>query len=176
MYKSVKRLLSVALFCAAASFLVLIMVSPSYSGLGPALPAQDLTLTPWAYLPLVAREPTPTPDPPVIEITYIYVHQGILPANYEYVVISNTGGSAQNMLNWRLTDHGPEYVFFFPGAPDFPGGFTLQPGASVKVYTRSGNNNQEELFWKNGTRIWDKGGDTAYLYNQNGDLVDTYAY
>jgi hypothetical protein len=74
------------------------------------------------------------------------------------------------MQGWKLTDQGPEYTYFFP---DW---FTLQPGASVTLYTRSGNDTQENLFWDNGTRIWDKDGDTAYLYNQSGDLIDTYAY
>ena len=169
MYKSVKRFLSVAVLCVTALLLVLVLVSPSYSGLGPTLPAQNLTLTPWAYLPLVAREPTPTPDPPVIEITNIY-RPPILPAAYEYVEIKNTGGSAQNMQGWTLNDQGKENVY------SFPDWFTLQPGASVKVYTHSGNDTEEELFWGNKFRIWDKDGDTAYLYSQSGDLVDTYTY
>jgi hypothetical protein len=46
------------------------------------------------------------------------------------------------------------------------------------VYSRVGNNTADELFCDRTSPwgMWNKGGDTAYLYDQSNNLIDTYSY
>ena len=163
MSKSVKGLISASLLFVTALLLVLVLyTSPSYSDAPQFSPKE---LTPWAYLPFVRKDPPPA----VIRITYIYAPSVI--REREYVEIENQGGSPQDMTGWTLTDQARTDTFTFPDE------FTLQPGASVQVWSRTGNNTPDRLYWDTPELpIWDVGGDTAYLYNRNGELVDTYSY
>jgi len=85
--------------------------------------------------------------------------------NGEYVVIKNIGEVDVDMTGWILKDEA-NHQYKFPT-------FTLKVGSTVTVYTGSGTNTETELYWGSGAPIWNNDGDTAYLYNKNGDLVDT---
>jgi hypothetical protein len=82
----------------------------------------------------------------------------------EYVEIVNRGSLAQTFNTWTLMDEA-KHTFTFPN------NYTLQPGASVRVYTNMG-----ELSFNNKAPIWNNDGDTAYLRGANGALVDVYRY
>jgi len=83
------------------------------------------------------------------------------------VVIKNYGPDPVNLKGWKLKDRAG-HTFVFPDV-------TLQPGESVYVYSGSGTNTDHKLHWGYGA-IWNNDGDTAYLYDSSGRLVDTYNY
>ena len=86
----------------------------------------------------------------------------------EYVRIENQGGTVQDMTDWTLEDQA-SHVFIFPS-------FTLGAGATVRVWTKSGTDDSTNLYWGSGSAIWNNTGDTAYLRDEVGSLVDSYSY
>lgn len=138
------------------------------------------------YLPIIRRQyppaptspsatatlpaPTSTTPPTQADIKIIQVAAfESLPTAKEYVIIQNIGQTSQNMQGWRLRDQETTYIYVFPA-------FTLQPSATVKVWTRCGTNDNDELFICITQPLWDVSGDTAYLYDASNNLVDTYSY
>jgi micrococcal nuclease len=87
----------------------------------------------------------------------------------EYVCFANTGSGDADMSGWMVSD---EYGWTYT----FPG-FVLPAGAYVRVATGCGNNTADTLFWcKDGTAVWNNGGDTVSLYDNTGTLVARYSY
>jgi len=84
--------------------------------------------------------------------------------NSEYVIIENRGCEAVNLEGWRLMDEA-HHVYVFPS-------LILEPGASVKVHTGTGTDTDSDLYWGRGQAVWNNNGDTAYLYDAEGNLVD----
>lgn len=80
----------------------------------------------------------------------------------EWVVIT---GNNINMLGWILSDEA-NHTFIFPD-------FVINE--KVIIHSGYGDNNQTDLFWEDGP-IWNNNGDTAYLRDNNGNLVDKYSY
>jgi hypothetical protein len=73
------------------------------------------------------------------------------------------------MTDWTVSDEA-DHVY------SFPSGFTLEPGDSVTLYTGSGTDTDDELYWGENGAVWNNGGDTVTLKDENGDTVDTYTY
>ncbi len=86
----------------------------------------------------------------------------------EYVCLYNRGTASANMTGWQVKD-AADHTYTFPT-------FTLLPAASVKVRTGCGTDRTTDLYWCQTTEVWDNWGDTAYLYNSTGILVDSYTY
>ena len=87
----------------------------------------------------------------------------------EFVEIENVGDQAVDLHDWLLKDQG-NHRFDFPS-------FTLQPGQVCRIYT---NEDHPEScgfsFDQITSAVWNNGGDCAYLYTQDGALVDDYCY
>ncbi len=81
----------------------------------------------------------------------------------EWVLIEGTG---TDITNWTLSDLANHTYTFSE--------FVIN--GSVFVHTGSGENNETDVFWGSGTAIWNNGGDTATLRNENGDVINTYEY
>ncbi len=120
------------------------------------------------FLPVVMRNHTPAPSPANVQIAYIEYNPPGDDVEGEYVRIENLGGSATEMTNWTLRDDA-SHTFTFPT-------FTLNAGATVRVWTKSGTNTSTDLYWGSGSAIWNNTGDTAYLRDDHGNLIDTYSY
>jgi hypothetical protein len=103
-----------------------------------------------------------------LQITFIEYDPPGSDVEGEYVRIENLGGGAADMTNWTLRDEANK-VFTFPT-------FTLSPGATVQVWTKSGTNTTTDLYWGSGSAIWNNTGDCAYLRDSGGTAVDTYCY
>jgi hypothetical protein len=88
--------------------------------------------------------------------------------NGEWVEIKNTGSTSVNLKGFVLQDLA-QHKFIFPD-------FVLDTGKTVKVYSGSGTPNLNSLYWRSSSAIWNNDGDTAYLYDINGKLIDTYKY
>jgi len=53
----------------------------------------------------------------------------------------------------------------------------LAPGATVTIYTGSGDNSESALYWGFvGKAIWNNDGDVATIYDQEGQVVARYSY
>ncbi len=88
--------------------------------------------------------------------------------NDEYMVIVNSGNSPVSLFGWAIKDESGKYYVF----PDV----VFEPGEKIVLYTGYGRDNATDLFWNSGRPVWNNDHDTAYLYNANGELVDTYSW
>ncbi|MFZ6005801.1 MAG: lamin tail domain-containing protein [Actinomycetota bacterium] len=90
--------------------------------------------------------------------------------NDEWVEVQNTGASAVLLTGWVVRDESSSHRF------SFPDGFTLAPGATVRIRSGCGTASDSELFWcTSGSAIWNNGGDTAFLLDPAGNIVDRVA-
>ena len=86
----------------------------------------------------------------------------------EVVWIENLSETSYDMNNWTLTNTA-NHTFTFPS-------LTLDAGATVKVWTKIGTDTATDLYWGSGRAIWNNAGDTAWLRDAQGRLVDGYSY
>lgn len=73
------------------------------------------------------------------------------------------------MNGWTLKNDDSGDTFTFSG-------FTLNAGATVRVWTTSGSNSASNLYWGQNQPVWDNGGDCATLRNNQGQVVNQYCY
>lgn len=105
-----------------------------------------------------------------IEITIYFVNYNAegndnINLNGEWVEIHNTGDQDIDMTGWKLLDES-RHCF------DFPYGFELKAGQSVKIFTGSGENTAFELYWGCSKPVWTNDGDCAFLVDNQGNEVD----
>jgi len=74
----------------------------------------------------------------------------------EWVELENKGIEPQDMTGWILRDLA-NYRY------KFPAGFTLQPGAKVKVRTGQGDDTETDLYWGYKRPVWNNDYDLATL-------------
>ena len=113
------------------------------------------------YLPMIVK---PIPD---VQITLIVYNPAGDDVAGEYVEIMNNSGGAAVLTDWTLRDDNGQ-VFTFPP-------FSLAAGDTVQVWTKSGANNNANLYWGRSWSVWTNTGDVAYLYSGN-TLIDSCAY
>jgi hypothetical protein len=83
----------------------------------------------------------------------------------EVVTIENSGASTRDMTGWKVSDDGLGHTF------NFPNGFLLRPGSSVKLVSGgSGQDTESVIYWKTRT-VWNNDGDTARLFDPSGETV-----
>ena len=128
--------------------------------------AVEITPTSVSYLPAIHRpEVTPTPVP-AIEITHI--HYGATIDN-EWLVVDNKGMNDQDMTGWTITNNANDVY-------QFPDGFVLLGDKIVRMWSRSGTNTPDRLYWGINKDIWQKNGDTATLWDADGNKIDECPY
>lgn len=89
--------------------------------------------------------------------------------NGEWVEITNQSDQTVQMQGYTLKDEA-NHIYTF-------GNFTVQPGAEFRLYSGQGRDKATELFWGlSGESVWNNGGDTAFLRDAEGALIDTFAY
>jgi hypothetical protein len=86
----------------------------------------------------------------------------------EYVLIENDRAAPVDLAGWALAD-AAQHTYRFPA-------FTLVPGATVRVWTGTGNNDAENLYWGRHQAVWNNTGDLAILRDTAGSEVSRYAY
>jgi len=87
----------------------------------------------------------------------------------EYVVFRNDGSEPLALGGWTVTDEA-DHVYTVPS------GFELGPGEQVTLYTGSGTNTETELYWGLERAVWNNGGDTATVRDDDGSVVTQEAY
>jgi hypothetical protein len=126
-----------------------------------------------APTPTGTPEPTPslTPIPSDVYIEYVENPSGEDAYEGEYVQIGNRGAGAQDMTGWTLEDES-NHVYVFPD------GFSLAGGAWVRVWTKAGKDTSTNLYWgpQDQDPVWGNDGDTAFLQDDYGNLVDSMTW
>lgn len=85
--------------------------------------------------------------------------------NAEWAVIKNVATTTKCLTHWTVRDvTGHTYTF---------GSFCLGAGKSVYLHTGKGTNSATHRYWGSGSYIWNNTGDTAYLRNSYGTLMDS---
>ena len=91
-------------------------------------------------------------------------------ANDEWVTLTNQDTAPVDMTDWILRDESTRHRFFFPG------GFRLEHGASVTIYSGCGDPSPQELYWCASDPVWSNGGDTIVLQQAGGSVVARERY
>jgi len=92
--------------------------------------------------------------------------------NDEYVVFRNDGAGTIDMTGWTVKDEAT-HIYTFPS-------FSLTSGGSVTLATGQGTDTSTELYWGrkagSSTAVWNNAGDTVYLRDAGGLLVDSESW
>jgi len=118
------------------------------------------------YLPVAMRDYPPAS--PASDLQIMALSGTTAP---EYVTIENSGTGSQDMTGWYLVSVVGPQTFHFPS------GYTLAPGATVRVesYTGAVDNPPAVLLWSTGA-IWSNTGDKAVLYDSSDRAIDRACY
>jgi len=88
--------------------------------------------------------------------------------NDEYVVFRNVGTSPLVLTGWSISDE-MNQSYLVPQ-------FTLGPGKTFTLYTGSGKNTGDTLYWGRRKTVWNKGGDTVIVKDSTGHFVLSHTY
>jgi micrococcal nuclease len=89
--------------------------------------------------------------------------------NGEWVEIVNTGSEAVDLAGLSLKDEA-NHIYTFPP-------LRLPPGQALNLYSGPGTDTGTSLFWGLvHDAVWNNDGDTAYLRDGQGRLIDVYGY
>ncbi len=91
--------------------------------------------------------------------------------NDEWVEIINSGASDVDLTGWGVKDESASHRY------SFPDGFVLGSGETVRIYSGCGTDNDSTLYWCNvGSGIWNNSGDTVFVLDPSGNIVDSVGY
>lgn len=125
-----------------------------------------------APLDVEAKAKSPAPFVPMAPTGVAIAHLEFDPPGKdidgEYVLLRNEGGAPADLSGWVLRDTS-DHVFTF-------GSFSLAPGAEVKIWTKAGEPDAQNLYFGSKTPIWNNSGDTATLLDAAGNTVQTFSY
>jgi micrococcal nuclease len=89
--------------------------------------------------------------------------------NGEWIEIANQGDNIVVMQGYTLKDEA-NHIYTFAN-------FSLEPGATFRLFSGQGQDNNTELYWGlSGESVWNNGADAAFLRDADGALVDTFTY
>lgn len=89
--------------------------------------------------------------------------------NAEWVRLTNKRSYTINLKYWTLRDKtGYTYKFYSD--------FRVAPGVNVYIHTGKGTNTSTHRYWGRSWYVWNNTGDTAYLRNSAGTLIDTCSW
>jgi hypothetical protein len=130
------------------------------------------------YIPSIAPTAYPTLSPTSGGVVVPGQNTGVSLAELnlqgKYVRITNSGPTPVVMTGWKITNSQGNALNFI----DFPLGggatftYVLNPYATITVFFgREGMVSGSELYYPYGVDFWNQQGDTASLYNPQGQLV-----
>jgi endonuclease YncB( thermonuclease family) len=89
-------------------------------------------------------------------------------ASDEYVVFMNAGRAPVDLTGWTISDEANQ-SYLVPQ-------FTLGPGKSFTLYTGSGKNTDQALYWGQRKTVWNKDGDTVIVKDDTKHYVVSHTY
>ncbi len=90
--------------------------------------------------------------------------------NGEYVILENRSETSISLAGWTLRDESSVHRFVFPPST------SLEPGASLVVFTGCGQDEAALVYWCAGSPVWDNSGDSAFLLDLDGATRHRFAY
>lgn len=91
--------------------------------------------------------------------------------NDEWVEVVNAGTGRVDLTGWSLKDESASHRY------EFPSGFTLEAGATVRLHTGCGDDSSASLFWcSQGSAVWNNSGDTVFVLDPSGNVVASRSY
>ena len=144
--------------------------TPTRTGTITITPTASRTPTITGTLPTPTQTRTPTPTRTLVPGVFI-VDIEYAPETHpldEYVLIRNQTASYIPLAGWTLRDDS-QNVFTFPT-------YTLVSWASVKIWTKAGIIDPENLYWGRTEPVWNDHGDRAYLRDDEHILMDSECY
>ena len=105
----------------------------------------------------------------IVEFNYDAVGNDNENLNGEYVTFQNNCDGSVKMDSWVVKDEATNSYTFKT--------FALGSNSKVTLYTGSGNDAADKLYWnKKQYAVWNNGGDTLFLRDEKGNLVLSYSY
>ena len=95
----------------------------------------------------------------------LYVQPDTSVENGEYLRIRNNRDENISLQNWRVEDEDGTRYTFETGR--------ISTGESIRLYTEY---SEAEFNWDQGVAVWAESGDTAYIYDESGELVAEESY
>lgn len=123
---------------------------------------------------LAAAGPAQAATPPVM-ITKVYYNSpgsdtgSNSSLNGEYIRLTNTRKAVTNFKGYHVRDK-TGYTY------SFTSDFRVAAGNSIIIYTGKGTNAGSKRYWGRSGYVWNNDGDTAYLRNSSGSLVDSCSW
>lgn len=144
--------------------------TPTPTGTITITATPTITHTITGTLPTATQTRTPTPTATLVPGVFIVSIEYAPLTNPldEYVTVRNHYNKFIPMQGWTLRDDNKN-VFTFPL-------YTLVNYASVKVWTKAGIIDPENLYWGRNDPVWNDHGDCAYLRDEKGKLIDSFCY
>ena len=88
--------------------------------------------------------------------------------NAEWAIVKNVSTVTRCLTGWTVKDAaGHTYKF---------GSLCLGAGKYVYLHTGRGTNSATHRYWNSGNYIWNNTGDTAYVRNASGTLIDSCSW
>jgi len=88
--------------------------------------------------------------------------------NGEYVKFKNSCEFAISMKGWSVKDDAT-HIYEFPT-------FVLSPQQMVTMFTGSGSNSADSLYWGQSGAVWNNDGDTLYMWDADGKMILRWRY
>lgn len=118
----------------------------------------------------VTPEPVPVSPPKSLGKLHVTaIHHGKTGEEGEWVMLVSEDYEPVQLEGWKLTDEGEKHTYVFPSV-------TIAPGGQLRVHMWVGVDNPGDLYVGRRQNWWNNDGDTAYLYDAQGTLVDSHNY
>jgi len=88
--------------------------------------------------------------------------------NDEYVVFRNRCDTPTDLSKWEIKDEGTSIYIFKT--------FRVLPNNEFTIYSGSGKDSDDALYWNSKRAIWNNDKDTLFLRDTEGNLVLSYSY
>jgi micrococcal nuclease len=89
--------------------------------------------------------------------------------NDEYVIFENIGSDTLDLSGWSISDEAHHTY-------TFPNGTSVAPGETVTLHTGSGTDTASDVYWSASGAVWNNGGDTVSVRDENGTVVTSKSY
>ncbi|WP_203229808.1 DUF4350 domain-containing protein [Halorubrum distributum] len=86
----------------------------------------------------------------------------------EYVSFVNQGDETVG-LDGYVVDDNVDNSYTFSGV-------SVDPGATITLYTGTGNDTDDTVYWGRGTPVWNNGGDIVFVTDPDGNTVVEFSY
>lgn len=107
-----------------------------------------------------------------VQISEVYDGEGASSLNSEWIELTNTCSSAEDLTGYLIKDSSASNSYLFKS-------FMLNSKSKVKLYSGCSVDTSNSVYWQCPTRsgaVWNNEGDSAYLFNSGGKLVSQISY